>query len=122
MVDLHYIYMLYCIENIPGYLQESSAEVGAHVLDLGLVPSHAQECDHVSACCKGTLVSARACSRMHVDVKKSICLPAFDMYFVEMAILERKALACSTSSPRVQAAFSWNPPPHLIYWARRHSI
>ena len=81
MVDLPqdiYLYiLLYCIENIPGYLQESSAEVEAHVLDLGLVPSHAQECDHVSACCKGTWVSARACSRMHVDVKEVHMLTSF---------------------------------------------
>jgi len=41
-------------------------------------------------------------------------IPALHMYFVVIAALDRKLFTCSTSSPIVEPAPSWNAPPHLI--------
>lgn len=43
-----------------------------------------------------------------------IHLPPLVMYLLQIAVLDKKLLTCSTSSPRVVPAPSWFRPPHLI--------
>lgn len=59
-------------------------------------------------------ISSKA-HRCHQQQHVLITLPAFDMCFVVTASLERKALHCSTSSPRVEPAPSWYAPLHLTF-------
>lgn len=116
----------HCWNNIVSiYLMVSLGKWSSQAFTFLLVPSYGQKCQHVIASCRYTKISS---VKIHLSLYECLLFyvqrynyftPAFDICFVVTAILERKALHCSTSSPSVLPAPSWFAPLHFT-WTERH--
>ena len=113
--------------NYSFYLVVSLGEWIGQVITLLIVPSHGQKCQHVTAACKYTdWSSANILTIMlftlHCIQMYNYTAPSLDICFVVTAILERNALHCSTSSPRVEPAPSWCAPLHFTWTERIQNL